>query len=190
MPLFKSAQTRRIERDLEVKRGLSMIRRNIRGLHRHESDYLEKARRARRLGDGEQFDFLRRTLKRTSAQRRLLERQLLGLETAVQIKDQSESHAQFARSIEALASAIGRAFGTTDLARTQARFETALARARSIEERMSLFLDSATEILGEEDVDRSDVVSDEEIDALIGPEDEFEENDTTSEPAGLEAEIR
>ncbi|MBI4618239.1 MAG: hypothetical protein HY720_31865 [Planctomycetes bacterium] len=171
MALFKSREERRIERDIEVRRGTTAIQRNLRRLEKHEKEYAEKARRARRLGDGEQFAFLRGTLKKTAGERRLLERQLLNLETAMQIKDQAEGHAQFARSMQALAAAIGKAFGSADLAKTQARFETALAQARSMEERMALFLESTSELVSDAE---TDLVTDEEVDALlgVGPDDE------------------
>ena len=91
MGLFKSRDERRIEREIEVRRGINLIRRNIRDLTRSEQDYIKKAQRSLQMGSQEQLKFLKQTIKRTAAQRRAMERQLLNIETAMQIKNQAAS---------------------------------------------------------------------------------------------------
>lgn len=169
MRIFKSKDERRIERDLEVRRGLAVLRKSVKNAARHEEEFVVKARRAHEIGDADQYAFLRGTIRRTAAQRRLVERQLLSLETAMQIRDQAESHAQFAESLRALSGAIGKAFGSADLAKTQLRFEQALSQARTIEERMELFLETTNELMIDEDGQDSGL-SDQELDLLIAAE--------------------
>ena len=119
MRLFKSREEKRIEREIQIRKGINQIKKNIRDLERNEKEYVHKARRAVELGSGEQVEFLKKTLKRTAGQRRLMERQLLNIETAVQIKNQAEAHAGFAKAMNALARSIRESFGAADMARTQ-----------------------------------------------------------------------
>lgn len=170
MGLFKSREEKRIEWEITVRKGLNRIRRQIRSLEKNERGYIEKAKRARGMGSEDQVRFLKQTLKKTAGQRRLLERQLLNLETAAQIKDQVEANAAFAEGMGAVSKAIGQMFGAVDLTKTQARFEKAMAQAESMEERISLFMDmSAESMLGYEG-DSDELVTDEEIDRLLSEE--------------------
>lgn len=170
MGLFKSKEQRRIDRDIEIRKGISQVKRHVRGLEKNERDYLKKARRAKQLGSDQQLSFIKATLKKTAAQKRLMERQLLNIETALQIKNQAEAHGQFAKSINAISAAIAEMFGSTDLAKTQADFERAMAQAHSMEERMEIFLDLANESMLGEAASTEELVTDEEIDALIEAE--------------------
>ena len=170
MGLFKSKEQRRIDRDIEIRKGISQIKRHIRNLEKSEKDYLKKARRAKQLSSEQQLSFLKATLKKTAAQKRLMERQLLNIETALQIKNQAEAHGQFAKSINAVSRSIAEMFGATDLAKTQADFAKAMAQAQSMEERMEIFLDIANETMLGEATSTEELVSDEEIDALIESE--------------------
>ncbi len=170
MGLFKSDAERRMERDLEIRKGIASVKRSIRDLERNEKDYTKKAKRARQLGSNDQFAFLKTTLKRTMSQRRMLERQLLNIETAYQIKNQAEAHAQFAKSMNAVSSSIAETFGATDLAETQKDFEMALMKAETMEQQMEIFLDSVSANMGVEATSSEELVTDEEISAMVDEE--------------------
>ncbi len=179
MGLFKSHEDRRIEREIEVRKGLNHIKRAIRDLDRNEEDYVKKARRALQMGSDEQYRFLKQTIMRSASQKRALERQLLNIETAMQIKNQAEAHAQFAVSMNAVSKAIAEVFGKTDLMETQKEFEKAMVKAQTLEEQMDLFLDmSSSSMFGYESSGEA-LVSEEEIDRLI--EDEAVQEESTSE---------
>lgn len=184
MGLFKSKAERKLERDLKIKTGLNRIRRQIKTLEKNEIGYVTKARRARQVGDSANLGFIKSALKKTLAGRRVLERQLLTLETAIQIKDQAESHAQFAESMGALSKSIAQAFGSTDLARTTADFEKAMAQAESMERRMEIFLDMSGDQLQAAAEGGDEVVKDDEIDRLIEAE-----GGSPGEAEKLEAEL-
>lgn len=179
MGLFKSREERRIEREIEIRKGVNTIKRNIRDLERNEADYLKKARRALQMGSKDQVNFLKQTIKRTAAQRKMMERQLLNIETALQIKNQTEAHAQFADSMRAVSMSIGDMFGATDLVETAKEFEKSMAKAQTMEEQMDLFLDLSTSAMGYEPTSSDELVSDDEIDRLI--EDEVVEAESKSE---------
>ncbi len=179
MGLFKSRDDRRIEREIEVRKGINLIRRSIRDLERNEKDYINKAKQSLKMGSKEQLKFLKQTIKRTAVQRRAMERQLLNIETAMQIKNQAEAHAQFARSMNAVSISIGEMFGSTDLNETQREFEKAMVKAQTLEEQMDLFLDmSSSSMFGYEGTG-DELVSDDEIDHMI--EDELVAEESSSE---------
>lgn len=181
MGLFKSEAERRMERDLEIRKGINQVKRQIRDLERNERDYVGKAKRAQQIGSTDQLAFLKQTLKRTMSQRRMLERQLLNIETAYQIKNQAEVHAQFAKSMNAVSKSIAETFGATDLAQTQKDFEMALLKAETMEEQMEIFLDTVSSNLGVEQTTSETLVTDEEIAQMVEEEvvhDEGEPLDT------------
>lgn len=176
MGLFKSPEDRRIERELSIRKGINSIRRNIRDLERNEKQYLEKARRALQMGSQEQVQFLKSALKRSAAQKRAMERQLLNIETALQIKNQAEAHAEFATAMNSLSKSISDMFGTTDFTRTQKDFEKAMMQAQTMEERADLFLESSSSSLFGYEGSGEDLVSDDEIDRMIEDEAVAEES--------------
>jgi hypothetical protein len=168
MALFKSKETRRIERELKIRKGLNHIRKQVVSLQRNEEEYLAKARRAKQLGDENQYRFIRNAFKQTYSQRLTMERQLLTIETAVQIKNQAESHARFAEAINAVSMSINELFGATDLAKTQAKFEEAMMKAQTMEERMELFLDmSSDSMFLAVPAGAADIINDDDVDKLI-----------------------
>jgi len=174
MGLFKSKEERKIERDIAVRKGINAMKRNIRNLERNEKEYLKKARRAKQLGDDKQLTFLKATLRRTATQRRVLERQMLSLETALQLKNQAEAMGEFAKSLNAVSMAISETFASTDLEATQKAFMNSVAQAESMEQRMDILLDMNEQMFEAEPASADGVISEEEIDLLIegGPEKE------------------
>ena len=106
----------------------------------------------------------------TMAQRRRLDQQLLTLQIAVQMKEQAETHAEFDKALTGVSKTIADMFGSADLVRTQKDFELAMAKAQSMEQRVDLFLSSASGGMFGEPVGQEEVVSDAEIDRLVEAE--------------------
>ena len=184
MAVFKSKAERRLEREMAVRKAVNQIKKQVKTLKKNEEDYIRKAQRAKQLGSNEQLSFLKKTLKKTATQRTVMERQLLNIETAVQIKNQAEAHSGFAKAMGALSKTIGEMFGMTNMAKTQKQFETAMMKAESMEERMSMFLDMSSESMFGYEAETSDeLVPDSEIDRMI------EEDTARAESAGLDTEI-
>jgi negative regulator of replication initiation len=176
MGMFKSKEEKRIERDIEVRKGVNSLKRNIRDLAKHEFSYIAKAKKAKKIGDQSQYDFLKRQLKKTAGQRRMRERQLLSIETAVQIKNQAESDADFAKSMGAVAKAVSEVYGSVDFAKTQKNFEKAMMQADTLQQQMEIFLEMTQEHVMSGEVEGEDqVVSDAEIDKMLDEEVQHEE---------------
>jgi hypothetical protein len=170
MGLFKSKEERKLERDMEIRKGINELKRNVRGLEKHEKDYIKKAKRAKQIGALDQLAFIKRSIKQTAAQRRALERQLLAIETAAQRKNQMEAHGQFAKSLAAISKSISEVFGDVNMVETQKNFERSMAKAETFEQQVELFLDASSETMFNEQAYSEDLVTDDEIDKLIEDE--------------------
>ena len=169
MGLFKSKDERRIEREMKIKQGMRSIERSIRQQEKFQEDFIKNAQHARKIGDNNQYLFVRGALKKTAAVKKMLERQLLSIKNAMLIHQQAESSRQFAESMNVMAGEISRIFGEMDLTKTQAQWERAVAQAGSMEERMEIFLDSMEQaaIAGQATPVKEELVSDDEIDRMI-----------------------
>ena len=169
MGLFKSRDERRVDREMKIRSGLRSIEKSIRQQQKFSEDFIKNAQHARKIGDEQQYQFIRGALKRTAAVKKMLERQLLSMKNAMLIQAQAQANAQFAESMTLMAKEIGRVFGELDLTKTQAQWENAVNQAGSMEERMELFLDSMEQsaIAGSAPAAKEELVSDDEIDRMI-----------------------
>jgi cysteinyl-tRNA synthetase len=191
MGLFKSEEERRIERDMKVRQGVRRIEKTIREQGKFTEEFIHNAQHARKIGDNAQYQFIRNSLKKTATIKRMLERQLLSVKNAMLIRKQAEASADFAQAMGMMAAEIGKLFGQTDLVKTQADWERAMAQSQSMEERMGMFLD-AVEDIAAQDMElsaTSEVVSDEEIDRMIEAETEAEHQKELDRLSSLRAEL-
>src|ERR1700761_4003362 len=142
MGLFKSKDERRVEREMKIRGGMRAIEKSIRQQEKFADDFIKNAQHARKIGDEQQYLFIRGALKKTASVKKMLERQLLAIKNAMLIQQQAQANQQFAESMNLMAGEIGRVFGELDLTKTQAQWEKAVSQAGSMEERMEVFLDS------------------------------------------------
>jgi hypothetical protein len=190
MALFKSEEERRIERDIKIRQGIRRIEKSIREQGKFQEDFIKNAQHAKRIGDMDQYRFIRNSLKKTATIRKMLERQLLSVKNALLIKRQAEASADFAQAMGTMATEIGRLFGSTDLVQTQADWEKAMAQSQTMEERMAMFLDTVEDIAAQDiEMAASEEISDEEVDRLIEAETEAEHQKELGKLAGLRAEL-
>ena len=168
MALFKSAEERRVERDIKIRQGVRRIEKSIREQGKFQDEFIKNAQHAKRIGDTGQYQFIRNSLKKTAAIRKMLERQLLSVKNALLIKRQAEASADFSQAMGMMAAEIGKLFGETDLVKTQAEWEKAMVQSQTMEERMDMFLDSVEDIASQDaEMSREGEMSDDEIDRLI-----------------------
>ena len=176
MGIFKSREEKKIERDIEVRKGLNALKRNIRSLQKDEKSFIDKAKRARKIDDKDQYAFLKQMLRKTYTQRRMRERQLLSIETALQIKNQAESDADFAKAMGSVAKSISEVYGQVDYAKTQKNFEKAMMQAETLQQQMEVFLDMTHEHIMTGSMEGEDeLVSDGDIARMLDEEVEREE---------------
>lgn len=172
MALFKSREERRIEHDIRIRQGIRRIEKAIAEQNKFSEEFVRNARHARQIGDQASYQFIRNSLRKTAAIRKMLERQLLAVKNALLIKRQAEATADFASAMALMASEVSKLYGQTNLVKVQTDWEKAMAQSQTMEERMALFLDGLEEA-ATRDVSAAPVeaISDEEIDALIEAED-------------------
>src|SRR5918998_1241980 len=109
MGLFKSKDERRVEREMRIRQGMRAIEKSIRQQEKFSEDFIKNAQHAKKIGDNNQYLFIRGALKKTA------ERQLLSIKSAMLIQQQAAAGAQFAESMNLMAREIGRTFGEMDL---------------------------------------------------------------------------
>ncbi len=191
MALFKSAEERRIERDIKIRQGIRRIEKSIREQGKFQDEFIKNAQHAKRIGDNSQYTFIRNSLKKTATIRKMLERQLLSVKNAMLIKRQAEASADFAGAMGMMAAEIGKLFGETDLVKTQADWEKAMVQSQTMEERMSMFLDTIEDVASQDaEMNSADaVITDEEIDRMIDAETEAEHQKELDRLGGLRAEL-
>ena len=71
MGLFKSKDERRIEREMKIRAGLRAIEKSIRQQEKFSEDFIKNAQHARKIGDEQQYQFIRGALKKTATGTRL-----------------------------------------------------------------------------------------------------------------------
>ncbi|MEM8876068.1 MAG: hypothetical protein AAGD32_17630 [Planctomycetota bacterium] len=189
MGLFKSKDERRIEREMKIRRGVKSIEKSIRQQEKFADDFIKHAKQARKIGDNDQYLFIRNALKKTATVKKMLERQLLAIKNAQLVQQQARSSQQFAESMNLIAAEIGKAFGEMDLTKTQADFEKAMTQAESVEERMDLFLDTMQDTGGMSTASSEELVTDDEIDRLIEADVVAEERAELGKLDELESEL-
>lgn len=190
MALFKSSEERRIERDIKIRQGIRRIEKAIAEQNKFTDEFVRNARRARDIGDTSQYVFIRNSLKKTATIKKMLERQLLAVKNALLIKRQAEASTDFAQAMGTMAREISRMFGETDLVKTQTDWEKAMAQSQTMEERMTMFLESIESAAAADTAATpAEVVTDDEIDRMIEAEAEAEHAREVERLEGLRAEL-
>jgi hypothetical protein len=191
MGLFKSKDERRVEREMKIRSSMRAIERSIRQQEKFADDFIANARKAKQIGDEGQYAFIRSSLKRTAAIKKMLERQLLSIKSAMLIQQQAAASQQFAESMNLMSREIARTFGEIDLTKTQAQWERAVTQAGSLEERMDLFLDSMEQSANTAGAvtAKEELVTDSEIDRMINADVLASEKAELSKLDELESEI-
>lgn len=139
--IFKSRQQREVDRNIAIRRALTMHRKQIDKLQHHERQYMEKALRAKKSGDKVNFPRLCSMVAQTTNERRSIESQLLHFETILQTRDKAQLFKEFAGGMKAMARSIGDVFRDINAEEIMTDVETALAQSEQLETTMDLVLD-------------------------------------------------
>src|SRR5437762_11444181 len=123
MGLFKSKDERRVEREMKIRSGLRAIEKSIRQQEKFSEDFIKNAQNAKKIGDEQQYQFIRGALKKTATVKKVLERQLLSIKNAMLIQQQAAASQQFAEAMGVMAQDIGQIFEGLNLTKTQVDWE-------------------------------------------------------------------
>jgi hypothetical protein len=190
MGLFKSAEERRMERDMKIRQGIRRIEKAITEQNKFSDEFVKNARHAKQIGDMQSYAFIRNSLKKTATIRKMLERQLLAVKNALLIKRQAEASADFAGAMSTMAREVGKLYGETDLVKTQMDWEKAMMQSQTMEERMAMFLDSV-ESAASADIAAApaEAITDAEIDRMITAEEQVSDAREQQQMSALRAEL-
>ena len=190
MGLFKSNDERRMERDIKIRQGIRRIEKSISEQNKFTDEFVKNARSAKQIGDMGQYQFIRNSIRKTATIKKLLERQLLSVKSALLIKRQAEASADFASAMGMMASEVSKLYGDTDLVKTQMDWEKAMMQSQSMEERMEMFLDTIEEGSAvDTQAAEKDAITDAEIDRMIEAEEQVEDAREAQQMSSLRAEL-
>lgn len=190
MGLFKSKDERRMERDIKIRQGIRRIEKSISEQNKFTDEFVKNARSAKQIGDMGQYQFIRNSIRKTATIKKLLERQLLSVKSALLIKRQAEASADFASAMGMMASEVSKLYGDTDLVKTQMDWEKAMMQSQSMEERMEMFLDTIEEGSSvDAQASEKDAITDAEIDRMIEAEEQVEDAREAQQMSALRAEL-
>ncbi len=190
MGLFKSKDERRMERDIKIRQGIRRIEKAISEQNKFTDEFVKTARSAKQIGDMGQYQFIRNSIRKTATIKKLLERQLLSVKSALLIKRQAEAAGDFAGAMGMMASEVSKLYGDTDLVKTQMDWEKAMMQSQSMEERMEMFLDSIEEGSAvDAQATEKDAITDAEIDRMIEVEEQVEDAREAQQMSSLRAEL-
>jgi len=161
--LFKSKRQREIEREINIQRSLSLHKQQVNKLTQHERQYMEKAQRAKKMGDNANLRQLCKLIAQTTNQRRAIESQLLHFETLIQTRDRAKLFGEFAKGMKAMSLSIRDTFQEFNAEEIMRDLDTTLVQTTQMENAMSMVLDrvsaiSDMQVAGEESVTADDVL--------------------------------
>lgn len=183
MGLFKSAEEKRIEEKLLVKKAINNIKRYISKLDEAKRQYIEEAKRAKQQGIASQYRLARSGLAMAVRQQHVAEQLLLNIELNQQTKDASEITRDFIAGMETLGKEITALNGRINVAKARKNMRTAMAQSEKMQDGLESFMDESEMMFGEV---ASDTGLESELDALIDRELSADSDVDTS---AVEAEI-
>ena len=167
MGLFKSAEEKRIEEKMLIKKAMSNIKRYIEKLDAAKKKYIEEAIKAKKQGIDSQYRLARSGLAMAVRQQQVAEQLLLNLELNQQTKDASEVTKDFVAGMDTLGKEISALNGRINVAKAGKRMRSAMASSAQMQEELSDFMDESEDLFG---VYASGSGLESELDALIARE--------------------
>jgi len=151
--LFKSGEQRReeqeIDRDVKVRIGKTRIKRHILHQQQMETRLFELGRKALALNDEPRFKQVARQLLWTRADRSRWEKYILSLEVLEARREQVKASVDLIQSVKAMSESMIDLTGPQQAAQLQVQLQQGLARAESMDERMSIMMEMMDSTLEE-----------------------------------------
>ena len=163
--LEQRKQAQQIERDIKVRQGKKRIRKHIEQQQRMQRKLWALGKRALQLDDQAQFSTIGKQILWTRNDISRWQRYALSLETLEARRDQVLASAEFMTTLQSLADSMLAGANPQALIKTQADIEKGLARAQSLDERLSMFMDMADDMVFS--LDLSDVGDLHDIEAAL-----------------------
>ena len=167
MGLFKSAEEKRLEEKMLVKKAIGNIKRYIDKLETAKRKYIEEALTTKKQGIDSQYRLARSGLAMAVRQQQVAEQLLLHMELNQQTKDASEVTRDFVSGMNTLGKEINAQSARINVSRAQKNMRTAMAQSERVQENLEGFMDESEMLFGSV---ASDTGLESELDALIARE--------------------
>jgi len=145
MALFKSKRTKEIEREIRFKQGVKKVQNYVTKCRASQQKFWEMGKRALSLGDKQQFENLARAYLNTGEISNRWERYLVTMETIRIQRDQVKATGEFVKSVNLMSSTMSSGIDPKELTKMQKDLEMALAKAETLDEALSVVMDSTSE---------------------------------------------
>lgn len=169
-----SRLNKKFKEKTEINRTLSMMKKQISTLERHQKEYIERAKAAKLKGNNQLYNNIRTMIKTTMVQSRRLEIMQMNIEFAISQRDFAEHNRNFIIGMRSLGKSLMKTIKLTDIMQTSKILEKSMAKVNESLSDLDLMLDSNNSLF-ESATDSG--IADSEIDALIGSEAIGAEND-------------
>lgn len=166
MGLFKSKQTKEIEKKMLVRKTLNSMNKHIRELEEQKKVYLNAAKLAKQKDLPMQYNLAISGLKMTISQQKKAYEMLLNFEITSQMKDMSLMTSEFLKGMGVLSREMAKLTNNKEFEKVQQQFEIAMQGVELQTEKMDMFLDANQEIFASHATD-GNRISDKEIESLI-----------------------
>ena len=168
--LAKEAAEKRRQQALQAKTSakltLSKMNKQLAKLDAFRDKYLEKAVKAKKLGDAVNYQNARSGLKLCISKQRVLASMVSSLEIAMDTNDMNEIIGAFIEETNSLSKEMSAITSTVDFSKAQEAFNLAMAKNSTQYANLDAFVSSASDSIATLDIGDSGV-SDKEVDAMI-----------------------
>lgn len=169
MGLFKSKQTKEIEKKMLVRRTLNTMNKHIKELEEQKDTYIGAAKMAKQKSLPMQYNLAISGLKMTIAQQKKAYEMLLNFEITSQMKDMSLMTTEFLKGMGVLSKEMARLTNNKEFEKVQAQFEVAMQGVEMQTEKMDDFLEMNQSTFASQATD-GNRINDDEINSLIDEE--------------------
>lgn len=185
MGLFKSKQTKQIEKKMLVRKTMNSMNKHIKELEEQKNVYINAAKMAKQKALPTQYNLAISGLKMTIAQQKKAYEMLLNFEITSQMKDMSLMTTEFLKGMGVLSKEMARLTNNKEFEKVQKQFEVAMEGMEMQTEKMDVFLDMNKTTFASHATDNNRI-SDEEIEALIN--EQVKDDEMTNEEIDKEIE--
>ena len=169
MGIFKSKQTKAIEKKMLVRKTLNTMNKHIKQLEEQKNVYINAAKTAKQKSLPMQYNLAISGLKMTIAQQKKAYEMLLNFEITSQMKDMSQMTTEFLGGMGMLSKEMARLTNNKEFEKVQRQFEIAMEGVEMQTEKMDAFLEMNQTTFANASAD-GNRINDEEISSYIDEE--------------------
>ncbi|RJX27640.1 MAG: hypothetical protein C4537_00370 [Acholeplasma sp.] len=178
--LENEKREREIRARINIKRTLSMMKKQSSKLDSFKRDYVEKARQASVTGNIQTYKLAKSGLKLCLSKQKFLDTMIANFEISIQINDMNQVIGEFVKGMNIISDQMKNITSTLDMTKAQAAYDRALENNAGQYEALDAFLTTAVDSIETLD-DFDGNISDDEIDKLISNQILDSEDETDKE---------